>query len=101
MKKRESISNQKAYNSVHKNISTNYVPWVLMNFKYKITFNHLQLKNNFALMFLKRLEAVFRKQIWIWGPTRAKFCQLIVGLSVVLLRLNPTKLKLEYLKFGF
>jgi len=36
-----------------------------------------------------------------WSPTRAKLCQLIVGLFVALPRLNLTKLKLEYLKFGF
>jgi len=33
----------------------------------------------------------------IWSPTRAKFCRLIVRLSVILLQLNLTKLKLEYL----
>jgi len=32
-------------------------------------------------------------------PTWAKFCQLIANLSVVLLQINLTKLKLEYLKF--
>jgi len=36
-----------------------------------------------------------------WSPTWAKLCQLIASLSVVLLQLNVTKLKLEYLKFGF
>jgi len=30
-----------------------------------------------------------------------KFCQLIASLSVVLPQLNLTKLKLQYLKFGF
>jgi len=36
-----------------------------------------------------------------WSPTWAKFCQLIASLSVVVSQLNLTKLKLEYLKFGF
>jgi len=36
-----------------------------------------------------------------WSSTWAKICQLIACLSVVLLQLNLTKLKLEYLKFGF
>jgi len=36
-----------------------------------------------------------------WSPTRAKFCQLIASLSVVLPQINLTKLKFEYLKFGF
>jgi len=36
-----------------------------------------------------------------WSPTRAKFCQLIARLSVVLPQLNRTKLKLEYVKSGF
>jgi len=36
-----------------------------------------------------------------WSPTWAKFYQLISSLSVVLPQLNLTKLKLEYLKFGF
>jgi len=35
-----------------------------------------------------------------WSPNLAKFYQLIASLFVVLLRLNLTKLKLEYLKFG-
>jgi len=30
-----------------------------------------------------------------------KFGQLIASLSVILLQLNLTKLKLDYLKFGF
>jgi len=34
-----------------------------------------------------------------WSPTRAKFCQLIASLSVVLPQINMTKLKLQYLKF--
>jgi len=33
--------------------------------------------------------------------TRAKFCQLIASLSVILLQLKLTKLKLEVLKFDF
>jgi len=33
--------------------------------------------------------------------TRVKFCQLIASLSVILLQLKPTKLKLEILKSGF
>jgi len=36
-----------------------------------------------------------------WNPTRAKFYQLIAGLSVVLFQLNLTKLKLQYMKSGF
>jgi len=36
-----------------------------------------------------------------WSPTWVKFCQLIASLSVVPPQLNLTKLKLEYLKFGF
>jgi len=36
-----------------------------------------------------------------WSPTWAKFCQLIASLFVVLPQINVTKLKLEYLKFGF
>jgi len=36
-----------------------------------------------------------------WSTTWAKFRQLIASLSVVLPQLNLTKLKLEYLKFGF
>jgi len=34
------------------------------------------------------------------SPTWAEFCQLIASLSVVLSRLNLTKLKHEHLKFG-
>jgi len=33
--------------------------------------------------------------------TRAKFCQLIAGLSVILLQLKLTKLKLEVIKSDF
>jgi len=36
-----------------------------------------------------------------WSPTRVKFCQLIASLSIVLPLIKLTKLKLEYLKFGF
>jgi len=36
-----------------------------------------------------------------WSPTRAKFCQLIASLSVVLPQLNVKKLEFMYLKFGF
>jgi len=36
-----------------------------------------------------------------WSLTRAKLCQLIASLSVVLSQLNLAKLKLEYLKSGF
>jgi len=36
-----------------------------------------------------------------WFSTWAKLCQLIASLSVILLQLNLTELKLEYLKFGF
>jgi len=36
-----------------------------------------------------------------WSPTWAIFCQLIASISDVLPQLNLTKLKLEYLKFGF
>jgi len=37
----------------------------------------------------------------IWSLTWAIFYQLILSLCVVLPQLNVTKLKLEYLKFGF
>jgi len=36
-----------------------------------------------------------------WSPTRAKFCRLIASLFVFLSQFYLTKLKLEYLKFGF
>jgi len=36
-----------------------------------------------------------------WSQTRAKFCQLIASLSVLLLQLKLTKLKLEVLKSDF
>jgi len=36
-----------------------------------------------------------------WSPTWANFCQVIASLFAVLPQLNQTKLKLEYLKFGF
>jgi len=36
-----------------------------------------------------------------WSPTWVIFFQLILSLSVVLLQLILTKLKLEYLKIGF
>jgi len=36
-----------------------------------------------------------------WSPTRAKFCQLIASLSLILLQRNLTKLELEYLKSDF
>jgi len=36
-----------------------------------------------------------------WSRTWAKLCQLIASLSVILSRFYVTKLKLEYLKFGF
>jgi len=43
----------------------------------------------------------FLKANLSWSSTRAKFCQLIASLSVVLPQINLTKLNLEYLKFGF
>jgi len=36
-----------------------------------------------------------------WSRTRAKFCQLIVSLSVILFKLNMTKLKLEFQNSDF
>jgi len=36
-----------------------------------------------------------------WSRTRAKYCQWIASLSVILLQLKLTKLKLEVLKFAF
>jgi len=36
-----------------------------------------------------------------WSPIRAKFYQLIASLFVILFQFYLTKLKLEYLKFGF
>jgi len=36
-----------------------------------------------------------------WSRSRAKFCQLIASLFVILSQFYLTKLKLEYLKFGF
>jgi len=36
-----------------------------------------------------------------WSPIRAKFCQLIASLSVVLSQLKLTNLKLEQLKSVF
>jgi len=36
-----------------------------------------------------------------WSPTWVKFCQLIASFSVVQPQLHLTKLKLEYLNFGF
>jgi len=46
------------------------------------TYNHRILKANLS-----------------WSPTRTKFYQFIASLFVVLLQLNLTKVKLEYLKF--
>jgi len=45
-------------------------------------------------MIIKKQFGRILKANLSWSPTRAKFCQLIASLSIVLPQLNLTKLKL-------
>jgi len=57
--------------------------------------------NGLVSYFLNKHNGRILKANLSWSPTQAKFCPLIASIFVVLPQRNLTKLKHEYLKFGF
>jgi len=62
----------------------------------KLQINNITLLHKFSYSASRILKAILS-----WSPTWTKFCQLIANLSVILPQHNLTKLKFEYVKFGF
>jgi len=58
-------------------------------------------QNEQKFSYFRKTSSRVLKENLSWSSTWAKFYQLSASISVVLPQLNLTKLKLEYLKFGF
>jgi len=54
---------------------------------------------NFVIS-MKIMGSIIKSKL-SWSRTRAKYCQLIASLSVILLQLKPTKFNLEVFKSDF
>jgi len=91
------VSTRKHLQKLERNYWTNLLKYACENSNQihsaQICFN--------GLLFLPGNSCPYAKSKHDLSSTWAKFCQLIASLFAILSQLNLTKLKLEYLKFGF